>query len=194
MIHEDRTVKVLLAALLVCVPLLGCGDSLWRPYRVAPEYPTVNLPVGLRQQNWLGPKRSGSCVYASTVMLLRWQGRYDLAEQVQQIGDGSWSERLGRDLTVRGIRFAETTNGSVRFLEWACATRRGAGVTWGYDQPGGHMLCLVHLDEQRAGILDNNYPDKITWLERDEFIAWWKKSGGWAVSVVVGPPAAPLPQ
>src|SRR5687768_14605354 len=43
--------------------------------RFAREIPTVNLPRELREPNWGG----GSCVHASTVHLLRWQGHHELA-------------------------------------------------------------------------------------------------------------------
>ena len=52
------------------------------------EYPTVNLPVALRQANWRGDEGEGSCVHASVISLFRWQGRYataaDLATDIRR--------------------------------------------------------------------------------------------------------------
>jgi hypothetical protein len=157
---------------------------------LAIEYPTVNLPLALRQHNWRGMRGEGSCVHASMVMLLRWQGRHQTAEWWRKhYGDGEWSGRLSRRLTQAGIRFAVTESSDVKFLEWACQTRRGAGVV---VSGGAHMVCLVHLDKERAGILDNNDIKRILWMPRKAFLAEWKRSGGWAVTPVYSP-APPLP-
>ena len=43
------------------------------------EKPTVNLPLELRQENWIGDQGQGSCVHATLVSLFRWQGRYATA-------------------------------------------------------------------------------------------------------------------
>jgi hypothetical protein len=42
----------------------------------AASAPAVDIPPALRTQNWGG----GSCVHASTVHLLHWQGQHELAE------------------------------------------------------------------------------------------------------------------
>jgi len=186
--------RLALILALACVGCDGTSTPLKRPYTVQPEYPTVNLPKSLRQQNWLGSANEGSCVYATMVMALRWQGRHDLAAKMKGYGNGSWSERLTADFTREGIRFAETETGDVKFLEWACRTRRGCGITWGYNgRASGHMLLLVHLDDKYAAILDNNFPTKITWYKREALLNFWKSGSGWAVTPSVGPPAAPLP-
>ena len=57
-----------------------------------------------------------------------------------------------------GIRYAYVTNGDVRFLEWACRTRRGCGIT---VMGGAHMVALVHLDDKWAAILDNNNVEQV---------------------------------
>jgi len=78
----------------------------------------------------------------------------------------------------------------VRFLEWACRTRRGCGIT---VMGGAHMVALVHLDDKWAAILDNNNVEKFLWVPRETLIAEWKASYGWAVTPIYTP-AAPLPQ
>ena len=155
------------------------------------EYPTVNLPVALRQANWRGSQGEGSCVHASMISLFRWQGRFAMADRWRwTYGNGEWAEGLADKMDRENIRFAYTTGrNDVQFLDWACTTRRGCGVT---VLGGRHMVCLVHFDEKWAGILDNNDPRQITWVPRRTFLAEWFNSNSWAVTPVFSP-APPLP-
>ena len=112
----------------------GDGCRVESPNLVAPpvakERPTVNLPRDMRQSNWRGPQEQGSCTWATMVSLLRWQGRYRTADWVRQnCGDGEWPDDMAQKLDGAGIRYAYVTNGDVKFLEWACRTRRGCGIT-----------------------------------------------------------------
>ena len=155
------------------------------------EYPTVNLPVALRQANWRGDEGEGSCVHASMISLFRWQGRYATADYWRRTyGNGEWAAGLADKMERENVRFAYTVGrNEVGFLEWACSTRRGCGVT---VLGGRHMVCLVHFDQQWAGILDNNDPRQITWVPRRTFLAEWFNSNSWAVTPVYAP-APPLP-
>ena len=105
-------------------------------------------------------------------------------------GNGEWAEGLADKMDRENIRFAYTVGrNDVSFLEWACRTRRGCGVT---VLGGRHMVCLVHFDEKWAGILDNNDPCQITWVPRRTFLAEWFNSNSWAVAPIYTP-ASPLP-
>lgn len=183
--------------------LAGCDDEFLRidlgaletePPRqvvVTEERPRVNPPQGIRQQNWRGSKGQGSCVWASTVTLLRWQGQYEAAEYVRRnYGNGQNSRSFAEGANAMGLQYAMTTNGDVSFLEWAIRTRRGAAVT---VMGGRHMLNLIHLDERQACLLDNNNPSKDIWIPRETFLAEWRASGAWALSPVYAP-TPPLPQ
>ncbi len=73
--------KFLAVALLSLVLMTGCDvvvhlgePDMGRTPAAKIEYPTVNLPISLRQSNWLGNKNEGSCVHATMISLLRWQG------------------------------------------------------------------------------------------------------------------------
>jgi len=157
------------------------------------ERPIVNIPMELRQGNWLGSGglHDGSCVWASMVSLLHWQGRHNTAEWLRRhYGGGEWPGHFADQLDKAGIRYAYVTNGDEAFLEWACSTRRGAGIT---VMGGIHMVTLVHLDEKWAAILDNNDVTKFIWIPREKLIAEWKASRGWAVTPIYTP-AAPLPK
>jgi len=186
-----------LAIAFLSLVLAGCevevrldGPDMGRTPAVKIEYPTVNLPVSLRQSNWMGDKNEGSCVHATMISLLRWQGRPGTADYWRQhYGNGEWPEDLAAKFDREGVRYAYVTNGDVGFLNWACSTRRGCGIT---VMGGKHMIALVFLDEEWAGLLDNNDVSTIAWVPRETLIAEWKNSNGWAV-VPVYSPAPPLP-
>jgi hypothetical protein len=131
----------------------------------------------------------GSCVHASTINLLEWQGNHELATWWRQnYAGGEFSTRLHERLEHAGLRWAATVNGDVSFLDWCCQTRRGAGI--GYFP--SHAINLVHLDNEKAGLLDNNRPKEYIWIPRDRFIHNWKGYGGWAWTLVYSPPP-PIP-
>lgn len=201
----------LAVVLLLLMPLIGCrgiaihsvggGVEIGSVHRHTPsrrdiptfqrEYPTVNLPYALRQRNWIGDQHEGSCVHATMVSLFRWQGRYATANYWRRsYSNGEWAGNLAQKMDREGIRFAYTVGqGDVRFLEWACRTRRGCGVT---VMGGRHMVALVHLDDQYAGILDNNDTTKIIRVPRETFIAEWINSNSWGIATVYSP-VPPLP-
>ncbi len=157
------------------------------------EYPTVNLEGAFRERNWFGQQGEGSCVHASMTMLFRWQGRPDLADLWRRTyADGEWTGGTGlaAKFDKEGVQYAYTTGEKdLSFLEWSIATRRGCGVT---VRGGAHMVLLVALDSERAGILDNNSPEEIKWIDRETFLQEWYSSQSWAVTPVYSPPP-PLP-
>lgn len=145
----------------------------------------IDVPPTMRQENWLGSSGQGSCVHASLVTLLRWQGQHTLAEQWKRgHGDGESSEGLARKLTAAGIRFAQTTDGDESFLDWALRTRRGANVV---VRNGAHMVTLAALDDKTATLIDSNHPEQFVQLSRSVFLKDWKQSGGWAVTPLYSP-------
>jgi hypothetical protein len=176
------------AMLIFC---LGCAGQLPATYKANKERPVVNPPAAIRQGNWYGDKDEGSCVHATMVTLLRWQGRYAMADHWRRTyGNASGPEDLAAKLDREHIRYAYTfEQRDVGFLEWACRTRRGCGVA---IQGGQHMIALVHLDAQWAGLLDDNATDHYIWVPRERFIAEWLASDSWAVTPLYAP-AAPLP-
>ena len=184
--------KRILFALVLLVSVAGC-EVVENPGNrvVKKERPVVNVPLALRQSNWLGSNREGSCVHASMISLFRWQGRPDLAKKWRETyGDGEWWEGLAAKFDKEGVRYAYTVKrNDVSFLQWACSTRRGCGVT---VRGGAHMVTLVHLDSKWAGILDNNSIEEIKWVRRETFLSEWFSSNSWAVTPIYTPPP-PLP-
>ena len=193
--------KRLLVALVLCFSFAGCEGDFNQSIFVQParpvqpvankERPIVNIPMALRQENWIGNRREGSCVHASMISLLHWQGRYNKANKWRRMyANGEWPKGLASKFDREGVRYAYTDKGDVKFIEWACRTRRGCGIT---IMGGAHMVSLVHLDTNWACLLDNNNVSRYRWVPRAMLIAEWKASHGWAVTPVYTP-AAPLPQ
>ncbi len=171
------------------------GPAIFRQDYEYPDYeverPTVNLETIFRENNWLGPQGEGSCVHSTMVMLLRWQGQFDLADYWRaNHADGEYASNLAAKMDRAGVRYAYTSRkDDVAFLQWACDTRRGCGVA---VKNRAHMVMLVALDDQWACILDNNSPENFKWVKRDVFMKDWLSSGSWAVTPIYTPPP-PLP-
>lgn len=179
--------SLLIASCFAGQPIFGTRKQYTTPEL---ERPAVNVPFNMRQANWMGNRRQGSCVHASLVTLLRWQGRNGTADYWKRSngnGAGPWgtADKLDR----ANIKYAYVLDGDVDFLEWACSTRRGVNIT---VMGGRHMVTLVHLDAEWAAILDNNNISKFKWIPREALIAEWQSSYGWAITPVYSPPA-PLP-
>lgn len=151
----------------------------------------IDLPPAWRRANWTGPRGQGSCVHAAIAHLLEWQGRHAAAAWWRQRhGDGETPAGLAAKLDAAGIAYAQTRAGDESFLEWAIRTRRGAAVV---VEQGAHMVNLVGLDAHSADLLDSNAPERTVHVSREAFVRDWKQSGGWAVALLAGAPAAPAP-
>lgn len=154
------------------------------------ERPQVNVPIALRQKNWIGSRGQGSCAHASMVTALRWQGQPAMADWwKRKHGNGAGYESLDRDLTNAGIRYAATCDQQdVSFLEWSVETRRGCVVAInGYT----HAVFLAHMDDQHVGLIDNNQIGRVVWVDRETFLRDWYESRSLAIAVVYTP-APPL--
>jgi hypothetical protein len=161
------------------------------PNGVFAQQPNIDLPHSIRQENWVGDQGEGSCVHATTVMLFRYQRQYELADywkKSYQNGE-TWPGLIAKMERLK-VKWAGTYNQKdVKFLEWAMRTRRGCMVT---TQNAAHMILLVHLDKDRAGIIDNNDPGRVIWKSRSQFLAEWYASNSWALTPVYTPPPPTL--
>lgn len=176
------------------------------PALVASDLPAsvsiaLDLPPELRTRNWGG----GSCVHASNVNLLIYQGQADMAAWWRShYSGGEYDSRLVERLDAAGLRYAfvhggKDADGNGRddgeeFMEWTIRTRRGAGI---FYKPN-HSINLAGLDENYAYLLDNNavnYPEQnghYERVERREFLRKWLGYGGFAWTLVYDPaPARP---
>jgi hypothetical protein len=187
---------------------------------------TVDLPVSQHKRNAAGSDGLGLCVYTSTWHAALWQSVSDLygfRDWMTHKPGGSYPEKFEATLSAyckeRGIScpgYVQHTGGDVDFLSLALKTGRMVCVTYcGVDGPGrygnaviGHMVNLVHLDEERAAILDNNFPGTWLWMSRGDFLARWRGvqpdgrpflardgrgralpiGGGWAIVLLNSPP------
>lgn len=184
-----RSVFAVLLSLAILVP------------PVLAEIPTVAIPRDLYQKNWSNWRRQGSCVHASIVMLLRWQGRSDWADYWRsQYSGGAKPSTINKLMTRHGLSYAETVGKKdVSFLEWSLRTRRGCvvsvrnGPLYGYRGPINHVVLLVHMDDRVVGILDNNHGYKIKWVWRDAFLKDWFSFYSWGFTPLLDSPAPPIP-
>jgi hypothetical protein len=185
---------VLLGVLLFAV-VLCCGAQPSASFVGSVERPTVNLPVALRQINWLGPHGSGSCAWASLVMDLNWSGEYQLAQHIRAShGDGVTVQSLCKGMTAERIPYVWTAGAAnVGLLEQALAGRRPVLVGVNFEHPNdeaNHMILLIHIDDQEVCLLDNNRPRNDRWMSRDEFVnKYWIPSG----SIALVPLFSPVP-
>jgi hypothetical protein len=193
------SMKQQLLIVAICVMLLICSALTGPPTATSiasGERPTVNVPVQLRQANWLGPHREGCCTFASLCTALNWCGQYRDAQNIRQhYGDGQSPDSLARNMAKANLRFAWTVgDNNVAFLEQALAGRRAVMVAIDADPTTSelHMVDLVHLDSRNACLIDNNRPSEYVWVSRDAFLRNWEFSGSWAVVPLVGAPAPPL--
>ena len=171
-----------------------------------PESPVVNLPQDLRTRNWVSKLPAilgqGSCVLASTYMLLRWMGEDEMAEKwKRRYSGGETASSILKYWTAAELPYCSTFNprtyecsGDPAFLQWCSDTRRGAIIWW---KPSHCCLfCGFEIinGQKYAIILDNNTPDRFDPpVPYDEFIARWRREfGGFAATPVLSP-TGPLP-
>jgi hypothetical protein len=182
--------------LLLCLAL-GC-DRFTPEYRAlrqptAIETPSVNVPLSVRQKNWLGSGGDGSCVHASLSSMLHWQNQFELAKWWRsQYSGGEWSDQLRRRLDAAKIPYAFTERANIKLLDDAHNSRRGAILWW---KPS-HCCTFVGWAESQgkvyACILDNNRTQAFEFVERSQFHKQWAGYGGFALTTLYDPPSAPI--
>jgi hypothetical protein len=102
-------------------------------------------------------------------------------------GDGEWDTQLRRRLDAAGLDYVFTTESDPRFLDWASQTRRGA-IMWWKPSHCCTFVGFVNRDgKEYAAVLDNNYPGKYEYHEREKFVRMWAGYGGFALSLINEP-------
>lgn len=193
--------------LLAMFLLVGCQQAtqLCPLPAPPPETPICNLPIELRQKNWEGPLRQGSCVYASLVNHVQWLNMPEFAKLIRSTrGDGeyasrlmgwldsvSWVDEFGQRQTGVPYRFTEKANPA--FLDWCSDERIGCILWW---KPS-HCCTFEGWVRDRNGneyacILDNNYTQRYEYTPREQFIRLWAGYGGFGLAVL-NDPAISLP-
>src|SRR5262245_57666603 len=100
--------KQILRGVLVLLILASAGFA---------EVPRVNPPQAIRQQNWIGSARQGSCVHASMITLLKWQRKYQTAAWWREHCENgeTWDNLVAK---LPNVKWAGTImNNDVSFLE-----------------------------------------------------------------------------
>lgn len=152
--------------------------------------PPMDLPIELRQANY----RSGSCVHAAMVSVLRWQNLPQVAEWWRRnYGGGETLGGLVAKAEAYPLDYAYTGGGDESLLQWCSDTRRGAVIFYGYR----HSIAFCGFVTDRGGkewavLMDNNSPSTYDWVERQAFVSEWRGYGGVAFTPVYTP-APPKP-
>lgn len=161
----------------------------------------ADVPPEFREKNW----GTGSCVHATTVILLRWQGLYDVAEDWRRSysgGEATAQFPHTAKMEKHGLKYVVTTDGDLGVIDWAIRTRRGCGIAW----PSGHCVALigkeVHVPNTQYGsepkicavILDNNHIDRFDYIPWSVWVGQWQRLGGYAFAFTNGKIPPPVPR
>lgn len=165
---------------------------------------TVDLPASLHMRNAGGRDGAGLCVFTSCEIASRWQQVLQLAgfqQWMRSKPGGGWPEKLDQMIrqfcSSKGLpvpAYVQHTGGDDSVLDLAIKTGRCPCVTYAgsddfYRSGIDHMVCLAHIDETRAAIIDNNRPGTWLWMSRKDFLTRWRaRGGGWAVVFLTPPP------
>lgn len=185
-----------LCVCVLAVSLFGCDEL--RPRRAVAlpsppaEQPPCNLPAELHVRNWLGPLGQGSCCHASLKNHALWHNDFEFVRAWPH-SDGEYASRLMQRLDAVGYDYAFTEKADPRFLDWCSRERHGAILWWKPSHCCTFKGWVTGTDgKQYATILDNNYPGKFEYTEREQFIRLWAGYGGFALSLLK-PPTVSLP-
>jgi hypothetical protein len=175
----------------------------------------LDLPGSQHLQNQAGVDGAGLCVFTSISHSARWS-HVELLENfrdyMRKYPGGGWPDKvtkmvnqIAKDKGALPPPYLQVEGGRelLDVLRAALASNRMPAVTYSLSPTGryggrkiAHMVSLVHLDDKRACVLDNNFPgdDKYEWMSIEEFVHTFTGGGrsGWAVVLLdAGPP--PLP-
>lgn len=185
-----RRLAIAIVVLLVVVAFAGCD---LQPRQVvalpvpAPEQPACNLPATMHIRNWLGPQRQGSCVHASLKNYALWHNDFAFVKGWPH-ADGEYASRLMQRLDAAGYDYAFTERADPRFLDWCSQERHGAIVWWKPSHCCTFMGWVSGQDgKQYAAILDNNFPGKFEFTEREQFVRLWAGYGGFGLAMLMAP-------
>ncbi|MCS7159925.1 MAG: hypothetical protein RMJ19_05580 [Gemmatales bacterium] len=181
----------------------------------AGERAACDLPEKEHRKNLAGRDGAGLCVFASLTHCGKWHNQpllEGMLDWMTRHPGGGWPEKVDRMIELR----AKETNQRVpRYVHirtydpelLRTAVRKGymVCVTY-YRSPTGryggrtisHMVNLVHAgpedrkSEPLWGILDNNYPKTIEWMNESEFAsATGGRNGSFWAMLILEPPPPP---
>jgi hypothetical protein len=165
----------------------------------------------LKNTGGMGPRGPGTgaglCVFTSIEHCGRYQNETSLIGLQKKMTfepGGGYPDKVDAMLKKYApkVIYIQYTGKDTSLLKLALKTSRMVGVTYGYSPrysgPIAHMVNLVHLSDQWACILDNNFPgeNSYEWMSPEEFDRRWvagsPDKSGWAV-ILLNPPPPPSP-
>lgn len=195
MIAKLQCLLVLLLAPVLLLSFSGCENTQWQEIVYEPDIYSADIPLALRQNNWVDRNNSGSCVIASSIPVLRWHSQDAVADYFRKnYAGGQTASSIKAIWTRHKIPFEVEEDGRPEFLQWCSDTRRPA-IIWFYTS---HCVTFIGFGtwkgEEVAWLLDNNRIQSYIPVERNSFIrAWRVQFGGFAMATTLMP-CPPLPR
>lgn len=196
----------LAAALGLGWPLVACfaGSAVRNGDAHEGRAADTDVPAPMRIRNTVGTDGAGLCVWASTQMMANYLNTRELRgvfAYMQTQRGGGWPERVDAVMKkfAPGVKYRQYLGPDLDFVQEGIDSGRPVCVTYGYGELYGmrtiaHMVLCVYLDDQLAAVLDNNDPEHLWWMPRDEFKRRFGHPGGqgWAW-YTLSPPPPPVP-
>ena len=170
----------------------------------------LDLPHNLHIRNRGGSDGVGLCVFASMAHAGTWANEPVFAaifDYMKRHPGGGWPEKVNRTVAqyckekgVQKPRYLQVEGADLEILKTACERGYMPSVTYCYSPTGryggrriSHMVTLLHAKNGEWGVLDNNYPGSVEWLNDSEFRETFTCGrSGWAIILLdEGPPPIP---
>lgn len=202
---RSGTAVGLLLAMLLATPQLAAQPP-------DPREPMVDLvTLGYVPKN-VGSRinQAGCCVFASQTASFVSQYNDDMADYMKWVAanlpGGGYPSRVTEYMEAycraRNIQVPDYTqivgDDAIAAISEALEDGRAPAVTYSgdpsfYGGPVPHMVNCVYLDQNFAGIVDNNRPGSVEWMSRETFVKRHRHfDRGWAI-VYHGKPQLPRP-
>lgn len=188
------TIAALLAALLGAMPV-AAQDA---PPSREPMVDLVTLNY-VKKNLASRINNAGCCVFASQDASFRSQYRDDMDGYLEWVAanlpGGGYPSRVVEYIDAfcraKNIAIPDYTQvvgeESLDAIREALEDGRSPAITYSgdpsfYGGPVPHMVNCVYLDDQYAGVVDNNRPDRVEWMSRDTFVKRHRHyDRGWAI-------------
>jgi hypothetical protein len=147
-----------------------------------------DIPLEWRELN-----RDGSCVHISYANSMRHLGLHDrAAEYRRRYKHGESPGPHKRKLEEFGAKYAMTTDGDPKLIEYAIANRRM--ISW--TDMSAHYRNLVGRKDGKAVLLGNGPQgrESYQYVPWEEAMRAFNNQGGWAVVCLEGCPPPPSPR
>lgn len=166
-----------------------------------------DLPTKFHIKNRGGSDGAGLCVFASlshasiwqhvrqTDGIFQWMFKYPGGGYPQKVDKKI--EEICKEKGVPTPDYVQIESKDLEPLKVACKSRRMVCCTYSYSPTGryngqkiSHMVNAAHCDDKWVGILDNNFPGTIEWMDPTTFMRTYTggSGNGWSVIFLNGPP------